>query len=79
MFGQHFAIPAIVSVNIMALSLMEFQNQGLKLERFLQKNEHTQKKLLNFENWTNGEPQNLQKSKFLKLILLIFHEKKLKN
>ena len=28
---------------------------GTKLERFLPKNQHTQKKLLNFENWVNGE------------------------
>ena len=28
---------------------------GTKLERFLSKNLHTQKKLLNFENWVNGE------------------------
>ena len=27
-----------------------------KLERFLHKNQYTQRKLLNFENWTNGEP-----------------------
>ena len=26
-----------------------------KLERFLPKNQHTQRKLLNFENWVNGE------------------------
>ena len=26
-----------------------------KLERFLPKNQHTQRKLLNFENWRNGE------------------------
>ena len=26
-----------------------------KLERFLLKNQHTQRKLLNFENWVNGE------------------------
>ena len=26
-----------------------------KLERFLHKNQHTQRKLLNFENWVNGE------------------------
>ena len=27
---------------------------GTKLERFLPKNQHTQRKLLNFENWVNG-------------------------
>ena len=26
-----------------------------KLERFLPKNQQTQRKLLNFENWVNGE------------------------
>ena len=31
--------------------------QNKKLERFLPKNQHTQRKVLNFENWTNGEPQ----------------------
>ena len=34
-----------------------FQTGYTKLERFLHKNQHTQRKLLNFENWTNGEPQ----------------------
>ena len=28
---------------------------GTKLERFLPKNQHTQWKLLNFENWVSGE------------------------
>ena len=28
---------------------------GTKLEIFLPKNQHTQRKLLNFENWVNGE------------------------
>ena len=29
--------------------------EGTELERFLHKNQHTQRKLLNFENWVNGE------------------------
>ena len=37
--------------------LWSFQTRYAKLERFLHKNQHTQRKLLNFENWTNGEPQ----------------------
>ena len=37
--------------------LWSFQTGYTKLERFLKKNQHTQRKLLNFENWTNGEPQ----------------------
>ena len=31
--------------------LWSFQTGGTKLERFLPKNQHTQRKLLNFENW----------------------------
>ena len=34
------------------------QSGGIKLERFLPKNQHTQRKSLNFENWNNGEPQS---------------------
>ena len=35
--------------------LWSFQMGGTKLERFLPKNQHTQRTLLNFENWVNGE------------------------
>ena len=35
--------------------LWSFQTGGTKLERFLPKKQHTQRKLLNFENWVNGE------------------------
>ena len=35
--------------------LWSFQAGGTKLERFLPKNQHTQRKLLNFENWLNGQ------------------------
>ena len=31
--------------------LWSFQMGGIELERFLPKNQHTQRKLLNFENW----------------------------
>ena len=34
-----------------------FKRGGTKLERLLPKNQHTQRNFLNFENWTNGEPQ----------------------
>ena len=33
---------------------------GTKLERFLPKNQHTQRKLLNFENWVNGEVSKIE-------------------
>ena len=39
----------------MAIRVVEFSSGGTKLERFLPKNQHTQRKLLNFENWVNGE------------------------
>ena len=35
--------------------LCSFQTGGTKLEIFLPKNQHTQRKLLNFENWVSGE------------------------
>ena len=39
----------------MAIRFVEFSNGVTKLERFLPKNQHTQRNLLNFENWVNGE------------------------
>ena len=39
-----------------------FQTGGTKLEIFLPKNHHTQRKLLNFENWVNGEVSKSAKS-----------------
>ena len=39
----------------MAIRVGEFSSGGTKLERFLPKNQHTQRKLLNFENRVNGE------------------------
>ena len=38
----------------MAIRVVEFSSFS-KLERFLQKNQYTQRKLLNFEFWINGE------------------------
>ena len=35
--------------------LWSFQTGGTKLERVLPKNHHTQRKVLNLENWVNGE------------------------
>ena len=35
----------------MAIRVVEFSNGSTKLERFLPKNQHTQRKLLNFVNW----------------------------
>ena len=35
--------------------LLSFQTGATKLERLLPKNQHTQRKLLNFEDWVNGQ------------------------
>jgi hypothetical protein len=35
--------------------LWSFQAGGTKLERFLHRNQHTQRKSLNFEFWINGQ------------------------
>ena len=39
-----------------------FQTGGTKLESFLPKNQHTQRKLSNFENWVSGEVLKSAKS-----------------
>ena len=40
----------------MAIRVMEFL-KGYKIRKIFALNLHTQRKFLNFENWTNGEPQ----------------------
>ena len=35
--------------------LWNFQTGGTKLEKFLPKNQHTRRKILNFEFWIDGE------------------------
>ena len=51
--------------------LWSFQTADLKLERFLPKNQHTQRKLLNFEFWINGELSKSAKI-FMSKIIRIF-------
>ena len=51
-------------IYIMALRVMEFSNEGTNLESFLPKNQHTQRKLLNFDNWISGGLRSFQKSEF---------------
>ena len=56
--GNYWTAPYKRSVRTRALwqyGLWSFQAGGTTLERFLPKNQHTQRKLLNFENWVNGE------------------------
>ena len=47
----------------MAIRVVEISKGGTKLERFLPKNQHTQRKLLNFGNWGLGH-RSFQKSEF---------------
>ena len=66
----------------MAIQVVEFSNGGTKLERFLPKNQHTQRKLLNFENWGGvkkrkiTQPLDFQsqfsKSKIIRIFLNFF-------
>ena len=56
--------------------MWSFQKGGTKLERFLPKNQHTQRKLFNFENWISGGLRSFQKSEFKKSIIFIFSENK---
>ena len=48
----------------MEIRVVEFSNGGYKLERFLPKNQHPQRKLLNFENQISGGLRSYQKSDF---------------
>ena len=43
----------------MAIWAVEFSNGVTKSERFLPKNQHTERKILNFENWVNGEASKI--------------------
>ena len=40
--------------------LWSIQTGSTKLERFLPKNQDTQRKLLNFENWVNGDVSKIE-------------------
>ena len=58
--------------------LWSFQTGGTKLERFFPKNQHTQRKLLNFENWIIGGFRSFQKTEcdvdsLEKTFLILYH------
>ena len=44
--------------------LWSIQTGGTKLERLLPKNQHTQRKLLSFENWISIGLRSFQKSEY---------------
>jgi hypothetical protein len=39
----------------MAIPVVKFSREGYKIKKILLKNQHTQRKLLNFENWCSDE------------------------
>ena len=45
----------LVLLRLWQYGLWSFQKGDTQLERFLSKNQHTKRKLLNFEFWINGE------------------------
>ena len=53
--------PIATFIMVMAIRVVVFSYGGTKLERFLTKNQHTQSKLSNFENWVNGGLRSFQK------------------
>ena len=57
----------VLDTQVMAIQVVEFSSRGTKLVIFLHKNQHAQRKLLNFENWTSGEPQYLAKIRVFKV------------
>ena len=60
----------------MAIRVLEFSNEGSKLERFLPTTQHTQRKSLNFENWVNGGLRSFQNQSF-KSQLFSYSQKKI--
>ena len=63
----------------MAIQIVEFSSGGYKLERFLHKNQHTQRKLLNFGFWINGELSNIGHQFSNKVILILILSKNVNN
>ena len=67
-------------INI-AIQVVEFLGGDTKLKRFLPKNQHTKRKLLNFDNWCNREvvkvpkfdfQSSFSKSKIIGIFLIFF-------
>ena len=56
------------SITIMAIQFVKFSNRGTI---FLPKNHHTQRKLLNFENWVNRKGSKSAKIRLSKSIFYV--------
>ena len=57
-------LPNLLNWMLWQHGLWSFQTGGTKLEQFLPKNQHTQRKLMNFENWISGGLKSFHKSEF---------------
>ena len=57
----------------MVIPVMEFQVRDTKLERFLPKNQLTQRKVMNTENWCSGEVSESAKIVLLKTIFSVIN------
>ena len=66
-----------VCILTMAIRVVEVSSGGTTFERFLPKNHQTQRKLLNFENWTYGEVSKSAKSPNLPTFKVNFLHQKL--
>ena len=58
---KQIRLPIKGEMGTMVIRAFEFSSWVRKLERFLPKNQHTQRKLLNFENQCNGEVSKMKK------------------
>ena len=79
-FSFYFLLSANRTPNFVCTSwqygFWSFQKWGIELERFLPKNQHTQRKLWNYENWCSVELSKIghhfSNKVIEKLILMIF-------
>ena len=62
-FPSRFLVKLLIC-RVWQYVLWSFQTGVTKLERFFPKNQHTQRKLFNFENWISGGLRSFQKSEF---------------
>jgi len=64
-------------VYIMVVRVVEFSSGGYKIKKdFLSKNEHTHRKLMNFENWCSAELSKIGIILLIKSFKNLFHQKK---
>ena len=57
----------------MAIRVVEFSSGGYKIRKIFA--QESTRKFLNFENWTNGEPQQFAKIRVFKVDYFDFHVK----